>query len=205
MTEGGGSVTYLPGRYARTKIGSCGRSSQHCAIRVEADDGRACSAGEVGEVLVRPSVTAGYWDGPELTKEAFRDGWYASGDMGYVDDDGFLYISGPKKDMIISGGMNIFPAEVEDALYEHPAVSEAAVVGAPHPKWGEQVVALVLLEDGADVSEAELIEHCRNRIASYKKPSEVRFVREFPRTASGKVKKFELRQQLVDQGRGGRP
>ena len=194
MTEGGGSVTYLPGRYARTKIGSCGRSSQHCAIRVEADDGRACSAGEVGEVLVRPSVTAGYWDDPELTKEAFRDGWYASGDMGYVDDDGFLYISGRKKDMIISGGMNIFPAEVEDALYEHPAVSEAAVVGAPHPKWGEQVVALVLLEDGADVSEAELIEHCRRELARFKVPRSVVFG-PLPKTSTGKIQKFELREQ----------
>jgi long-chain acyl-CoA synthetase len=150
--------------------------------------------GEVGEVLVRgPTVMKGYWKQPELTKEAFVDGWLRSGDAGYFDEDGYLYLHDRIKDMIVSGGENIYPAEIENALASHAAVAECAVIGVPSERWGETPRALVVLKEGAEATEQELIAHCKELIASYKCPTSVEFVKELPRNAAGKVLKKELR------------
>ncbi|MER6299629.1 AMP-binding protein [Kitasatospora sp. NPDC001539] len=148
-----------------------------------------------GEVLVRSNtVLDGYWQQPEATAEALRDGWFHTGDGGTLTD-GQLTISDRKKDVIISGGENVSSIEVEDCLYSHPAVAEAAVIGVPHEKWGETVKALVVLREGrGDVTEAELIAHCKQRLAGYKSPTSVEFRDALPRTATGKLQKFRLRE-----------
>ena len=144
----------------------------------------------VGEIVYRgPFVMQGYWNNPEATAEAFAGGWFHSGDLATRDEEGYLWLVDRKKDMIVSGGENIYPAEVERVLREHPAVADVAVVGVPHPRWGETPVAFVV---GA-CTEHELIEHCRRHLASYKKPTAVHFVTELPRNAAGKVLKRELR------------
>jgi fatty-acyl-CoA synthase len=149
---------------------------------------------EEGEVLARSNVVLdNYWDNPEATDEAIVDGWFHTGDGGWIDDEHFLTISDRKKDVIISGGENVSSIEVEDALFSHPDVAEVAVIGVPHEKWGETVKALVVLTDGGDVTEGELIEHCRGRLAHYKCPTSIEFRDQLARTATGKLQKFKLR------------
>ncbi|GAA2676582.1 MULTISPECIES: AMP-binding protein [Actinosynnema] len=149
---------------------------------------------DTGEVLARSNVVMDcYWDNPGASAEALDGGWFHTGDGGHVDDDGHLVISDRKKDVIITGGENVASVEVEDALYDHPAVAEAAVIGVPHEKWGETVKALVVLADGASATEAELIAHCKQRLAGYKAPTSVEIRDAIPRTATGKVQKFKLR------------
>nr|BFE53100.1 AMP-binding protein [Saccharothrix mutabilis subsp. capreolus] len=148
-----------------------------------------------GEVMARTNnVMAGYWGNPRATAEAIEDGWFHTGDGGTLDDEGHLTISDRKKDVIITGGENVSSIEVEDALFSHPAVAEAAVIGVPHDKWGETIKALVVLAEGARASEAELIAHCKQRLAGYKAPTSVEFRDAIPRTATGKVQKFKLRE-----------
>ncbi|MFD7657375.1 AMP-binding protein [Actinosynnema sp. NPDC059797] len=148
-----------------------------------------------GEVLARSNVVMdGYWDDPAATAEALEGGWFHTGDGGSLDDEGHLTISDRKKDVIITGGENVSSIEVEDALFSHPAVAEAAVIGVPHDKWGETIKALVVPAAGAEVTEAELIAHCKARLAGYKAPTSVEFRDSIPRTATGKVQKFKLRQ-----------
>jgi fatty-acyl-CoA synthase len=202
LTEGGGSVTFVRPEHARTKPGSAGKPSLHVEIKLVDPEGlEVTTPGSDGEILVRaPSVTAGYWDDPETTERLIVDGWLHTGDMGHFDEDGFLYISGRKGDMIISGGMNIFPSEIEDVLREHPLVSDVAVIGVPHEKWGETVCAVIEASDGAAVDEQELIAHCNQRLASYKKPTAVLVVEEIPKTAGGKPKKFLLRERFAEAG-----
>ena len=149
---------------------------------------------EQGEVLARANVVLeGYWEQPEATAEALRDGWFRTGDGGVLDDDHYLTIEDRKKDVIISGGENVSSIEVEDALFAHPAVAEAAVIGVPDEKWGETVKALVVLAPGAAIDETGLIDHCRDRLAHYKCPTSVEFRPELDRTATGKLQKFKLR------------
>lgn len=199
LTEGGGSVTFVPPKDARAKPGSAGRPSMHAQIRLVGPDGGDVPQGADGEILVRaPSVTAGYWDDPELTERLVTDGWLHTGDMGRFDEDGFLYISGRKNDLIISGGMNIFPAEIEDVLRTHSGVADVAVIGLPHEKWGETVCAVVEPSPGAAIDEDELIAFCHARLAGFKKPSSVRVVDELPKTAGGKPKKFLLREWYAE-------
>ena len=194
LTEGGGTVTFIRPQDAPRKPGSAGKPSMHVEIRLAGPDGHDVEPGGDGEILVRaPSVTAGYWDEPEMTRRLIADGWLHTGDMGRFDDEGFLYISGRKTDMIISGGMNVFPAEIEAVLRQHPAIADVAVIGLPDEKWGETVCAVVEAADGAAVDEADVIAFCTERLASYKKPTSVRVVDELPRTAVGKLKKFLLR------------
>ena len=194
LTEGGGSVTFLAPEFARERIGSAGPASMNNTIRILDADGSDCPAGTRGEILVMgPSVTAGYWDEPELTASTVVDGWLHTGDQGYVDEDGFLYVSGRIKDMIISGGMNIFPSEIEETLIGHPSIAGVSVIGVPDERWGESVRAVVQLLPGHSVSEADVIAYCTERIAGFKKPQSVVFVDDFPRTASGKIQKFVLR------------
>jgi acyl-CoA synthetase (AMP-forming)/AMP-acid ligase II len=181
-------------------LGTCGRAVAGVAVRVMRDDGSECAPDEVGEIWVRgPNVTVGYWQDPEITAAALVDGWYRTGDMGRMREDGLLFVVDRIKDMIISGGENVYSVEVEDALAKHPAVLEAAVFGIPHPEWGEAVHAVVVAK-GADASTAdelaaELRRHCRERIAGYKVPKTIEVRGEpLPKSGPGKILKRVLRE-----------
>ncbi|MDQ0269786.1 long-chain-fatty-acid--CoA ligase [Cytobacillus purgationiresistens] len=153
--------------------------------------------GQVGELIVKgPQVMQGYWNMPEETENTLRDGWLYTGDLAKMDEDGYFYIIGRKKELIIASGYNVYPIEVEDVLYSHPKVLEAAVVGVPDPYRGETVKAFVVLKDNDPVTEAELISFCRDQLASYKIPRSVEFLKEFPKTAVGKILKRTLKEQL---------
>ncbi|MPQ96854.1 AMP-binding protein [Modestobacter sp. I12A-02628] len=154
-----------------------------------------------GEVLARGNtVLAGYWENPDASAEALEGGWFHTGDGGTIDDAAYLTISDRKKDVIITGGENVSSIEVEDALFSHPAVAEVAVIGAPDEKWGERVTALVVLAEGEQATEAELIAHCKARMAGYKAPKRVEFRDGIPRTATGKIQKFKLREAFWADG-----
>ncbi|RKT55983.1 AMP-binding protein [Saccharothrix australiensis] len=175
----------LPPEERARKLSRAGAPGLGVRLRVDAD----------GEVLARSNVVmAGYWDDPEATAAAVRDGWFHTGDGGALDDEGHLTISDRRKDVIITGGENVSSIEVEDVLCAHPAVAEAAVIGVPHDRWGETVKALVVLADGAAAGEAELVAHCKARLAGFKAPTSVEFRDAIPRTATGKVQKFRLRE-----------
>lgn len=194
LTETVSSDTFLDREHMREKIGSVGLPLPHQQIRVVDDRGRPLGPGQVGEIVARgPKTFAGYWRDEEATAAAIRDGWFHTGDMGHLDEDGYLYVEDRKKDMIVSGGENIASPEVERALFEHPAVLEAAVVAHPDDRWGEVPSAYVVLESGHDVSREELVEFCRARLAKYKVPKHITFIEELPRTPSGKVLKRTLR------------
>ena len=148
----------------------------------------------VGELLIRgTSVTPGYYKRPDATAALFRDGWLCTGDGGYLDAEGYLFLTDRIKDMIVTGAENVYPIEVEDVLFQHPAVAECAVIGVPHEKWGETVKALVVAREGQNVDEADLIEFCRGRMAHYKCPTSIEFRDALARTATGKLQKFKLR------------
>ena len=154
-------------------------------------------AGQDGELCIKgPHVCLGYWNNPQATAEALRDGWFHTGDMARVDADGFYYIVGRKKDMIISGGENIYAAEVEAVLIQHPAVADAALIGVPDAKWGEVGRAIVVLKAGQTLTADEIIEFCRQKLARYKAPKTVVFTSALPRSPYGKIIKAELRQQF---------
>ena len=158
--------------------------------------GVTLSISNEGEVLARSNVVLeGYWEQPDATADALEDGWFHTGDGGTIDDEGYLTIADRRKDVIITGGENVSSIEVEDCLFSHPAVAEVAVIGVPSEKWGETIKALVVLTEGAAVSEADLIAHCKGRLAGYKAPTSVEFREAIPRTATGKVQKFKLREQ----------
>ena len=184
---------------AADKIGilaSCGRSFADMESVVVDEDDNLVTPGVVGELKVRGlGNTIGYWRKEAETKAVFRDGWYYPLDLCKVDDEGFIYIVDRKKDMIITGGENVYPAEVENVLYRHPEVGQAAVIALPDEKWGEAVTAVVQLKPGAEVSEEELRKFCKDEIASYKVPRKVLFIDEMPRSASGKILKYKLRKQ----------
>jgi fatty-acyl-CoA synthase len=179
------------------KAGSAGRAGINVETMVVDDDDRPVKVGEVGEIVHRsPHATLGYWNDPEKTAEAFRHGWFHSGDLGVLDEEGYLTVVDRKKDMIKTGGENVASREVEEVIYQHPAVSEVAVFATSDPRWIEAVTAAVVVRAGREVSEAELIEFCRQRLAGYKAPKRVVVVDALPRNASGKVLKRELRQAL---------
>lgn len=175
---------------------SAGQPVMGCQVVIRQPDGTPAATGEVGEVTVRgANVMLGYWNKPEQTAAALRDGWYWTGDVGRVDDEGYLFLLDRSKDMIISGGENVYCTEVEDALYTHPAVLEATVFGVPHDQWGESVHAVVVLRPDEAADEATLVEHCRARIAGYKVPRSIEFRTEpLPKSGPGKVLKRELRE-----------
>jgi acyl-CoA synthetase (AMP-forming)/AMP-acid ligase II len=174
---------------------SAGQPAMGCEIVIRGDHGDALPAGQPGEVTIRgANVMAGYWNKPEQTAAALRDGWYWSGDVGRLDEQGYLFLLDRSKDMIISGGENIYCTEVEDALYTHPGVLEATVFGIPSEQWGEAVHAVVVLRPGVELDEQSLIGHCRSRIAHYKAPRSIAFSTEpLPKSGPGKVLKRELR------------
>jgi long-chain acyl-CoA synthetase len=176
------------------KLGSVGPPLPGVEVRVADDDGNPLPVGEVGELLVRgPNVMLGYWKAPEATAEAIVDGWLRTGDMARLDEDGFIYIVDRKKDMIIVGGMNVYPREVEDVICQIPGVADVAVVGIPSGVKGEDVVAYVALLEGATLEPSAVVEHCRARLAPFKLPREVVMVAELPKTAVGKVLRREVR------------
>ncbi len=189
----------LDGADALRKIGSVGRPVTTVSARIVDDDMKDVPPGEVGEIVYRgPQVMSGYWQNPEATAEALRGGWFHSGDLVRVDEDGFLYVVDRKKDMIITGGENVYCAEVENALASHPAVAELAVIGAPHEQWGETPAAVAALRPGASLTIDELREWGTGRLARYKLPTILHLVPGLPRNASGKVMKTVLRRQFDD-------
>jgi long-chain acyl-CoA synthetase len=189
-----------------SKPGSIGTPIEGVEMKVVDDDGNEVAQGEPGEILIRGhNVMKGYWNRPEATAEAISDdGWFATGDMAIVDEDGFFFIVDRKKDLIIRGGYNVYPREIEEVLYEHPAVREVAVVGFPHPELGEEVGAAVALKDGAEATEDELREHAKEQVAAYKYPRRVWFVDELPKGPTGKILKREIEVPAgVAEGAGG--
>jgi long-chain acyl-CoA synthetase len=197
QTENAPGATTLKDQYALTKIGSVGEPLPGCQIRVVDSEGRDVPVGEVGEIAVKgPQVMKGYLKNPEATALALRDDWLLSGDLGRFDEDGLLYIVDRKKDMIIRGGENIYPIEVEEVLFEIPEVLEAAVVGIPHEVYGEVPKAVIALKPGCSVTEEEITRFCQERLAKYKVPALVEFVDALPRNASGKVLKTVLRGEF---------
>jgi fatty-acyl-CoA synthase len=203
MTETGPTVFLMDPAEAAAKIGSVGRPQILAEVRIVDLADRDVAPGEVGELLFRgPGVTPGYWNNPEATARAFAPGgWLRSGDIGRRDGDGCYFVVDRIKDMFISGGENVYPAEVEAALHAHPAVLEAAVLGVPDARWGEAGHALVVLRPGAKADAEGLRRHARERLAGYKVPRDVTIVSDFPRTAAGKIQKHVLRE-LFARGRG---
>ena len=201
QTEASGSVAFLtPADHHRALAGeerllrSAGRATIGTELRIVHPDGNECATGEIGEILARgPQLMTGYWNLSEESEAALRDGWLHLGDAGTLDDEGYLYIKDRIKDMIVSGGENVYPAEVEHVLFEHDAIADAAVVGVPDETWGEAVKAFVVLKPGIEIDEADLVAFCRSRIAGFKVPKSVVFVQALPRNASMKVLKTELR------------
>lgn len=199
MTETGPTVFIIDRQNAVRKAGSVGKPVLHTDVRILDQSGNLLGPEEVGELCIRGgNVIAGYWNRPDATAEAIVDGWLHSGDAAKYDDEGFYYIVDRWKDMFISGGENVYPAEVENVIYQLPAVAEAAVIGVPHPKWQEVGRALVVVKPGKTLTEAEIIEHCQGKLARYKIPKSVVFVDALPRTAAGKVLKRELRKTYGD-------
>jgi fatty-acyl-CoA synthase len=196
LTEAAPVAAFLTAEHAERRLGSAGRAVLLCDLRIVDAAGVPLPAGATGEIEVRgPTVTPGYLDNPEATALAFDGDWLRTGDGGRMDEDGFIYIADRIKDMIISGGENIYPAEVEEALFDHPAVAEVAVVGTPDERFGEGVCAVVVPRPGSSVDLEELREHAGQRIGRYKLPRRLEILDELPRNASGKVLKTELRKR----------
>jgi long-chain acyl-CoA synthetase len=175
------------------KPGSIGTPIRGVQMRVVDSRGREVPGGEVGEIVIRGhNVMKGYWRKPEETAKAIQDGWFRTGDLGLVDEDGYFVIVDRKKDMIIRGGYNVYPREIEEVLYEHPEVTEAAVIGLPHPALGEEVGAAVVLQPGAGVTAAELRDYVKAQVAAYKYPRQVWIVDALPKGPTGKILKREI-------------
>lgn len=199
MTETAPGATTLPAARSRDKAGSSGLPHFFTDVRIADLDGGTAAPGAVGEIQIKgPNVIPGYWNRPDATTGCYAEGgWFKSGDMGYKDDDGFVFVSDRIKDMIISGGENIYPAEVEQAITELEAVGSVAVIGVPDEKWGEVPRAVVVLRDGMHLTEEDIRTHLAGRLARYKIPKSVVFVDQMPRTASGKIRKSDLRQEAA--------
>ena len=198
MTEASPGVTMLPVERSREKIGSAGLAHFFTDMRIADPLGAAIAPGEVGEIQISgPNVISQYWNRAQETRDSYAEGgWFRSGDMGYTDSEGFLFVSDRLKDMIISGGENIYPAEVEAAILELDTVASVAVIGVPDEKWGEVPKAIITLHPGSTLTQEELRSHLEGKLARYKIPKAVVFVDDMPRTASGKIRKRDLRQQF---------
>jgi fatty-acyl-CoA synthase len=199
MTEYGPGLFALPAKDAIRKAGSIGRPNFFIDVRVMDDDNNELGPNEVGELVLKgPSGCSGYWNNPEASAAVIDDeGWFHTGDMVYHDEEWYFYVVDRKKDMFISGGENVYPAEIEAALYKHPAVHMCAVIGVPHEKWGEVGKACVVLKPGTTASEEELITFMQQHLARYKAPKSVEFLNELPISAAGKILKRELRERFV--------
>ena len=169
-------------------------------MRIADEMGNALSTGEVGELLVRgENITPGYYNNEEATQATLRDGWLHTGDVAKMDEDGYLYIVDRKKDLILRGGFNIYPRDLEELISRHPAVAEVAVVGVPSERMGEEVVAVVVRNPDSELTEEELLAFCQERLAKYKTPRQVVFMDAMPRNGVGKILKKSLREQVADQ------
>lgn len=197
ITECSGHCTFLPGKFCYTKKGSVGKSNSFrgVSIKVVDDVGQPVAADNVGEVLIRgPNIMKGYYKDPERTKEAIDcAGWFHSEDLARIDKEGYIYIIDRKKDMIVRGGENVYPAEIENVLFKHPAILEAAVIGIPHEVLGEDQKAFVVLKEGHDTTADQIVRFCRKNLASYKVPRKIEFIDTLPRNAAGKVVKDQLK------------
>lgn len=198
MTETTGAGTYLPDSVhvaGSNKLRSCGIAWPGIGVKIVDDQGNEVKRGDVGEVVIKaPIVMKGYYNKPDATKDSIRDGWMHTGDAAYMDEEGYVFIYDRLKDMIVSGGENIYPAEVENAIFGHPDVADCAVIGVPDDKWGEAVKAVVITKPGAPQDAAAIIAWARERVAGYKAPKSVDFVTEIPRNPSGKILRRELRK-----------
>jgi fatty-acyl-CoA synthase len=199
-TETAPIAIYLRQEDTVRKLGSAGMRAMHCQIELVNRHGASCAVDEVGEILVKgPNVMREYWRNARATKESFVNGWFKTGDLAYQDNDGFYWVVGRSKDMIISGGENIYPAEIETLINEHLAVAECAVLGLPDERWGEVPVLVVVLKAGVDESvlASLLSAQLTDRLAKFKWPKKVLAVHSFPKTALGKVRKDDLRELLL--------
>jgi fatty-acyl-CoA synthase len=198
MSEAAPSIATLEKSLALRKAGSIGKAVFHLEVEIRDENDNPLPPGEVGELVMRgPNVMQGYWNRPDATNEALKGGWFHSGDLARMDGEGDLYIVDRKKDMFISGGENVYPAEVENAIFEIPQVAEAAVIGVPDQRWGEVGLAAVALKKGQDLEAAELTSLLSEKLAKYKIPKQVVFVDALPRNAAGKVLKNALRQDYA--------
>jgi len=198
LTESCSGDTFMEAGMEIAKIGSTGRATPHVDLQICDDIGGVLPAGESGEICLRgPKITKGYWRDPKKTAASFFGDWFRTGDIGHLDQDGFLFLTDRKKDMIISGGENIASSEVERVIYRLPQVSEAAVVGLPDAQWGERVVAVVVLQAGAQLTPEELQRHCREHLAGFKVPRQLVMRESLPRNPSGKILKRVLRDELT--------
>jgi len=204
MGEVTGNITVLPPALhsendAEMPVGSCGFPRTGMEVSIMDDAGSHLPPDTTGEICVRgPGVFAGYHNNPEASAAATRFGWFHTGDLGHIDPRGFIYITGRASDMYISGGSNVYPREIEEALLLHPAVNEACVIGVPHEKWGETGVAVLVLAPGAASSEAEILEFLDGRLARYKRPSRIVFWPELPKSGYGKVTKRDVKRLLEE-------
>jgi fatty-acyl-CoA synthase len=192
-------VTFLTPEHALAKVGSAGRAPMFIDVRLlDSDDNVVTEPQARGEICVRgPNVMKGYWNRPEATRAAIDpEGWFHTGDVGYFDADGFLFVADRIKDMVITGGENVYPAEVEGILYTHPAVADVAVIGLPDARWGEAVTAVVVLQGDAELTLEELREFATESLARFKLPSRLEIVDVLPRNPAGKVLKFDLRDRF---------
>jgi long-chain acyl-CoA synthetase len=193
LTESTGLVTANP-LYGVRKVGSIGVSVAGVGVRVVDDEGKDVPRGDVGEIVFSgPNATPGYWNLPDVTKRTIRNGWVHTGDLAYQDEEGYFFMAGRRDELIISGGYNIYPREIEEVLYRHPSVGEAAVVGAHHPELGEVPKAFVAPREGCNISAEQIIDFCREHLAPYKVPKEVVIMRELPKNPTGKILKKELK------------
>ena len=198
MTETSPAGTMLDAADAIRKLGSAGKAMMHTEIRIVDDEGKDVAQGDVGELLIKgPNITPGYWNKPEATAAAFTDGWLHTGDAARLDEEGFVYIVDRWKDMYISGGENVYPAEVENVLFQLPQVADAAIIGVPNERWGEVGMAIIVKKPDQSLEEGDVIRHCLGKLAKFKVPQSVTFVDVLPRNATGKVLKRELRVQFV--------
>lgn len=196
MTETSSQICTLSADYMLTKVGSAGKPLFPCQLRIE-KDGKVMPPNVEGEIVVKgPNVTHGYFKREDATREAIKDGWLRTGDLGYLDEEGFLYVLDRRSDLIISGGENIYPAQIEEVLLAHPKVVEAGVVGKMDAKWGQVPAAFIVKTD--HVTEEEIIRFCEEKLAKYKVPKEVYFLSELPRNASKKLLRRELRHLLEE-------
>ena len=198
MTETSPACIFLDPGDSLRKIGSTGKVLLHTEMRIVNDEGGDCGPNEIGELWVAgPNITPGYWNRPDATAAAFEGRWLKTGDAARTDDEGFVYIVDRWKDMYISGGENVYPAEIENVLYQLPQVAEAAIIGVPSDKWGEVGLAVIALKPGTTIDRATVVEHCVPRLAKFKVPSDIAIVEALPRNATGKVLKRELRTQFL--------
>ena len=197
MTEAGPSITSLHQDDAIRKMGSIGLPNFYIDTKIVDEAGNEVGANQVGELLLKgPSVTTGYWQNESVTRESIVDGWLHTGDLVVKDDDGFLFVVDRKKNMYISGGENVYPAEVEKVLHSHDKVAEAAVIGVPDDKWGEVGSAFIVLKQGAQLSEEELIDFCTGRLAKYKTPKHIQFIETLPRSDAGKLDRKAMKELI---------